>query len=136
MCDRCAALEREVARLQFALDQKVRADVLGRVREGLGVTMHGARVLMILYRTPGRAVTHADLLKALPSRYTKSADGNRSEHYLRVAIYQLRREVGPGVIETVRGKGYFLSPHGADVLRAAMAGEFLVKGGSTWKDAA
>ena len=128
MCPRCATLEAEIARLRVLLDTKVRADVLGRLRVELGVTAHQAQVLLLLYRTPGQTVSFDMICDTLPARYTKSADGRRSEHYLRVVVYQLRQKVGPGVIETALGRGYYLTEAGAERLRAAMRGEAMHQG--------
>lgn len=124
-CDRCARLEAENARLRERLEQKVRADIMGRLHEALGVTVHQAKFLLALYRTPGQVVPHATLCAVLPARYTKSADGKRSEHYLRVLAYQTRRSAGPDVVGTILGRGYYLTPHGLDVIRDALSGHFL-----------
>lgn len=131
MCPRCAILEAENAQLRDQLGQKVRADIHGRLRIGLGVTQHQARFLLALYRTPGQIVMFDTLLAELPARYTKASDGRRSEHYLRVLVFQTRRAVGPGVIGTNRASfdrpvsGYYLTAHGLDVIRAALAGQML-----------
>jgi hypothetical protein len=131
MCPRCALLEAENANLRAQLGQKVRADVNGRLREGLGVTMHQAKFLLALYQVRGEIVPFDVLLDVLPMRYTKSADGRRSEHYLRVLAYQTRRAVGPGVVATTRAAfdrvagGYSLTPHGLDVVAGALAGQFM-----------
>ncbi len=125
MCPRCASLEAENARLRQQLGFKVRADIHGRLREGLGVTQQQARFLLALYRTPGQWVTFDALLASLPTRYTKSEDGRRSGHYLRVLAYQTRRATGPGIVGTNRAHGYYLTNHGLDVIRDALAGRLL-----------
>lgn len=127
MCERCARLEAENARLRFDLAQKVRADIMGRLREGLGLSVHQARFVLLLYRAAGKTVDHDTLAADLPARYTKSADGQRSEHYLRVMVYQTRRATGPRVIGTDRAHGYFLTEHGLYVVREALAGQFMMR---------
>ena len=126
MCPRCAILQAENDQLRDQLGRKVRADVNGRLREGLGVTNHQARFLLELYRTPGEIVTYDALIARLPRRYTKRADGVRSEHYLRVLAYQTRRSVGPGVVGTSRPHGYFLTDYGLVAIREALAGSFML----------
>jgi DNA-binding response OmpR family regulator len=126
MCERCAQLQAENDSLRAMLGTKVRADVFGRLRENLGVSPQQALFLTILFRTPEQVVSAQAIIDALPSRYTKSADGKRSEHYLRTMVHQTRQWVGPGVIRTERGRGYALTNHGAYVLREAMSGRCMI----------
>ena len=122
MCERCAALERENASLKAELAKRTRVDVVGRMRADLGVTEHGAKLLLALYKTPGRLVTHDAVRAALPGRYLKSRQTIRD---LRSTVCQVRRDVGPGVVETILGRGYMLTDRGVDLIRATMSGHHL-----------
>ncbi len=65
------------------------------------LTSHEFRVLSYLMHQRGRVVSQAEL-----TEHIYAQDYDRDSNTVEVFIARLRRKVGPGVIETVRGLGY------------------------------
>ena len=65
------------------------------------LTSHEFRVLAYLMHQRGRVVPQAEL-----SEHIYAHDLDRDSNTVEVFIARLRRKLGPGVIETVRGLGY------------------------------
>ncbi|HET7619852.1 MAG TPA: response regulator transcription factor [Vicinamibacterales bacterium] len=67
------------------------------------LTAHEFRVLSYLMHHRGRLVSQAEL-----SEHIYAHDGDRDSNTVEVFIARLRRKIGAGFIETVRGMGYRL----------------------------
>jgi two-component system OmpR family response regulator len=84
------------------------------------LTSHEFRTLAYLMHQDGRVVSRAELTEHI---YAQSFD--RDSNTVEVFVARLRRKLGPGAIETVRGLGYRmapLSPSDAPVPRPDRAG--------------
>jgi len=66
------------------------------------------RVLSYLMHHRGRAVSQSEL-----AEHIYSVDAERDSNTIEVFIARLRRKLGPGVIDTVRGFGYRVGTGGA-----------------------
>jgi two-component system, OmpR family, response regulator len=69
--------------------------------EPVKLTTHEFRVLSYLMHHRGRVVSQAEL-----SEHIYAQDLDRDSNTVEVFVARLRRKLGPGVIETVRGMGY------------------------------
>jgi two-component system OmpR family response regulator len=65
------------------------------------LTSHEFRVLSYLMHHQGRVVSQSEL-----TEHIYSQDFDRDSNTVEVFVGRLRRKLGPGVIETVRGSGY------------------------------
>jgi two-component system, OmpR family, response regulator len=65
------------------------------------LTSHEFRVLSYLMHHRGRVVSQSELIDHIYAR-----DADRESNTVEVFIARLRRKLGPGIIETVRGLGY------------------------------
>ncbi len=72
-------------------------------RHGMAVrlTSHEFRVLSYLMHHRNRVIPHAELTEHIYAR-----DADRDSNTVEVFIARLRKKLGPGAIETVRGLGY------------------------------
>ena len=70
------------------------------------LTSHEFRVLSYLMHHRGRVVSQGEL-----TDHIYAADSERDSNTVEVFIARLRRKLGPGVIETLRGLGYRMAAH-------------------------
>ena len=89
------------------------------LRRALGVTAAQARILLMLYRAHGEAVSKRSLFAGLPCRYADHDE--RTEGCLRVLVAQLRKQIGARTVGCSNGYGYFLYPQGQQAVRNALA---------------
>lgn len=73
--------------------------------QALALTSHEYRVLAYLMHHPGEVVSRGDLVEHIYAQ-----DYDRDSNTVEVFIARLRKKLPPGLIETVRGLGYRLSP--------------------------
>jgi len=73
----------------------------------LHLTSHEFRVLSYLMHHRGRAVSQGEL-----AEHIYPIDSERDSNPIEVFIARLRRKLGPGVIDTVRGFGYRVGTEG------------------------
>ena len=69
------------------------------------LTAQEFRILSYLIHHPGRVVSRTELMEHVYDRHFDS-DSN----VLEVLLGRIRRKVGSGLIQTVRGQGYKLAP--------------------------
>lgn len=79
-----------------------RATVAG---QALPLTSHEYRVLAYLMHHPGQTISRTDLVEHLYAQ-----DFDRDSNTVEVFIGRLRKKLPPGLIETVRGLGYRITP--------------------------
>jgi two-component system OmpR family response regulator len=70
------------------------------------LTSHEFRVLSYLMHQRGRVVSQGEL-----TDHIYAADSDRDSNTVEVFIARLRRKLGPGAIETLRGLGYRMAEH-------------------------
>jgi two-component system OmpR family response regulator len=81
------------------------------------LTSHEFRVLSYLMHHRERVVSQTEL-----SEHIYSQDLDRDSNTVEVFVARLRRKIGPGVIETVRGLGYRIGPSSPEPPRRKEAG--------------
>jgi two-component system OmpR family response regulator len=91
-----------VAAGRLVIDQRTMKVTLDG--EVVSVTPAEYRALSLLASEPGRAVSAAELAAAAQGR-----DDDASRNAAEVLVTRLRRKLGPGVIATRRGFGYYLA---------------------------
>jgi DNA-binding response OmpR family regulator len=106
MCQRCRDLADEVAYLKSELGLQYDEAELQRLQEAFALRRGPAQFLRVLRNAKGRVVPHLQVLEALP--------GNEDRGLSLLAVYacNLRRALGEGALEAVRGVGYRLSRAG------------------------
>lgn len=115
MCDRCEELEERVAWLESELGLQVSADLVDRIRRGLGgigqqSKANGtARLIAALYAANGRPMTRWQLLDAIPSR---AGNEERNANIISVWVSFARKKLGPNAIHNAWDVGYRLTPEG------------------------
>lgn len=88
---------------QLTLDTRSsRVAVDGRT---LALTSHEYRILSYLMHHPGEVVSRAEL-----TEHIYAQDYDRDSNTIEVFIGRLRKKLPPGLIETVRGLGYRVTP--------------------------
>ena len=70
------------------------------------LTSHEFRVLSYLMHQHGRVVSQGEL-----TEHIYAHDADRGSNTVEVFVARLRRKLGAGFIETVRGLGYCIGPH-------------------------
>lgn len=111
-CPDCKRLEARVRELETRLGISRQLSSIGAVVDHCGVSTKQARLLLRLYGAGGKPV-HRDLLMSVMS--TQSADS------LKATIYQMRGQLGEGVITTYRhASAYGLSLRGMSLMLAAL----------------
>ena len=118
MCDRCAALEDEIAYLKGELGwMRVRA-ADERRRAALGMTPIEQKLLDILYAMRGQDFTHIGLLMdALEEAGTQGATNN----LLKVHMHRVRKKLGgKDTVLNLFGYGYRLSALGVTAYEKAL----------------
>jgi two-component system OmpR family response regulator len=89
-----------------ALDPRAARVTVGDAEVKL--TSHEFRVLSYLMHQRGRVVPQAEL-----TEHIYAHDADRDSNTVEVFVARLRRKLGPGAIETVRGLGYRMNDGGA-----------------------
>lgn len=109
-CDRCAALEEEIAWLRQRLGEQEDGDVGARLRKLLGLSPNETWILRRLYATKG-FVSAGDIEDALGSTPLS----------IRANVSRLRMKMGDGeTIENLRLYGYSLTPLGREIVNRAL----------------
>jgi DNA-binding response OmpR family regulator len=114
--DRIADLEAEIIWLKERLES--RFDGADRLCEGLRLTPNQGRLLMLLHTARGRAVSQAFIDENLP---LGKGHERESAQAINVLICLLRKRVGPRMIGTKWGFGYFITPAGRALVDEALA---------------
>ena len=93
----------------LSLSETVKYDLSGRVlfvdEKEIHLSQKESNLLHTFMTNINRPLTHA----YLESIIWGSSDDNG--HALRNLILRMRKRIGPGIIDTVQGKGYILRPH-------------------------
>ena len=106
--DRIADLEARIAYLESELGLVIARDHVHLVRRALAVTQSHAHFLLTLYRCRPRSLTYDQLDERIPP---VAGRGEAPRNTIRAFAMQIRKRLGPDVIETVGG-GYRLGPRG------------------------
>lgn len=114
--DRIADLEARVAYLESELGLTVELDQVHQVRQALNVTQTHAHFLLTLYRCHGRSLSYEQLDERIPAVVGR---GEAPRNTIRVFALQIRRRLGPDVVETIEG-GYRLGPRGLALVGRAL----------------
>lgn len=115
--ERIAQLEAENAYLRAELGLTRTIDQLDRLRVGLRISPCQAALLLALADARGRPLTIEQLEERLPSA---QGQVDRDTSFVRVVVYQLRRQLGRDVIETGT-KSYRIGDRGAVLVAQALA---------------
>lgn len=108
-CDRCDDMREQVRWLEKELAMRHAVDAQYAVARAFRITPGAATMLARLYAAAGGHVASWQLLEATaPAGY----DDDRDPKTVSVRICIIRRAMGPGVIETLYGKGYRLTDVG------------------------
>jgi len=105
-CARCIALEAENRRLNAMLGLSFDMDEADKLKVGFGVTLQEARLISMLHRFKGKAVSGWSLLDAMAEYYTTPRS---SEKIINVLVFRIRSKLGRDFIENTWGVGYNLS---------------------------
>lgn len=117
ICDRCAALEERVAWLEGELGLRVDASQIQALCQAFGLSPGAAHLVRALHGGRGRAVTHLQLLEAIPSP-DRLAD--RSLSNVNTLVCRARKGLGQDSIANVWGRGYRLTDVGMDRVSAIL----------------
>lgn len=117
MCDRCAELEERVAWLESELGLRVDADEIYVLQRAFGLAPGEAHLVRALYAARGRTLTHLQILDAIPS---PGGLEDRSFTNINTLICRVRKGLGRDAIITVWGRGYQISPIGAERIRSVL----------------
>lgn len=112
-CPNCARLREEIAQLRRELAYEVDLERVEEVRVGFEISPQEAQVLMGLYHAKGRALSHDQMLDTVPARGGLERESGKIPA---VYVSRLRRRLGEGIINTVWGRGYRLTPEGVAVV--------------------
>ena len=114
---RIAQLEAENAYLRAELGLTRSIDQLDRLRVSLRISPSQAALLLALADAQSRPLTIEQLEERLPSAH---GHVERDTSFVRVVVYQLRRQLGRDVVETGT-KSYRISARGAQLVAQALA---------------
>lgn len=114
--ERIAQLEAENAYLRAELGLTRTNDQLDRLRSSLRISPSQAALLLALADAQNRPLTIDQLEERLPSVHGQV---DRDTSFVRVLVYQLRRQLGQDVIET-GSKAYRIGARGAALVRLAL----------------
>lgn len=125
---RCAELEEEVEFLRrelgLAADKLAVERISEAMRNRAGASRPAAaRTVAALYAAKGRPLSRFDILERVPPTKEPHADPlDRGANIASVWISCARKGLGPGVIATVHGSGYRLTPEGMARVAAIVEG--------------
>lgn len=125
-CERCAELAERIAWLESELGLQRDADGFARLRAAIPVggpqsrAAGVARLLGALFSARGRTLSCGQIVERIPS---PSGNEDRDTKLAAVYVCDARRTFGRGIIETVWGKGYRLTPSGMALVASILSGE-------------
>lgn len=105
MCDRCAALEDELAYLRDRLADRLSADLLRVLYKTFGLPTSEAKLVAALFQARG-VVPYADLERRLITDHVEEYADPNTAH---VFVYRIRKRLGVDFVDTVRTQGFALS---------------------------
>jgi DNA-binding response OmpR family regulator len=112
--DRIDTLEETVRQLRRELGMDQDRETLARVRVGLGLSDHPARLMLALHHAK-TWITMDRLHLALPDRR-----GTRADDTIRVHVHNIRAKLGQDAILCRRDLGYTLGAPGVKAIRRAL----------------
>ncbi len=118
MCNRCEALEEQIAYLKSELGQAVERTQIANVSRAFGLTPNEAWIVVRLNRAGGRVVTYNQLLEELPS---PMGNEDRLSSNINTVVCRIRAKTAPAAIETAWGLGLRSGPWLAERLPEVLA---------------
>ncbi len=109
---RIAELEEEVSLLRRRLALEADEDAVFRIAARWSLTGTEAALVAILYHAAPRALSKGAICDVLPSR-----KGREDDEVADVFVCKIRKKVGKGCIETVRGFGFRISAEFREAIR-------------------
>lgn len=129
MCERCADLEERVAWLESELRIQADATDYSRLRTAMRrncssganpwARKNAILLVITLFRAAGRVRSRPQLMEAIPP-LDRAREDNRINKCIDVWVCAARKMIGPGVIETVPGRGYRLTDGGVAKVAAIL----------------
>lgn len=116
-CPRCEELQAEVAWLKDELGNRTTVERLAALK-ALGCAPAMGRLALAMLAKPGRAVSSAALIDAMPQKDPAADRDDR--RVLHVHISRLRLALGKGCVENCASLGYRLTDIGITRLRDAL----------------
>jgi len=107
-CPNCEGLRAENAELRKALGLSGSISDRHKIARRFGLTRAESRLVHLLYNAAGRVVTHATLDLAVLSPEAAEAGAQSVKQH----VCRIRRKMGDGLVESVRGDGYLMTPVG------------------------
>lgn len=111
-------LQDEVVYLRGELGLLRDDDQIANLRRAYPMHRGAARLVMALRAAGQRGLTYQQLDEAIPQVH--DSGGDRGIKIISVWASYARKALGPGVIETIWGKGLRLSPNGIALVDAAL----------------
>lgn len=114
---RVQQLEEENAFLKRQLGIETDREVVRKLADALSLTRYEARALALLYAKNG-TVSRDGIMDAM-----YAGDNEPNIKIVDIWVCKLRRKLGDGIIHSLWGLGYQLTPEGRSMCLQALAGE-------------
>lgn len=120
LCSHCEELAERVAWLEGELGAQLSGGQVNDIRRALNIRPQTAQMILALYRAKGRMMSNLQLWETIPQVKNPHADDDRNFKAVDVQICNARRALGPGMIDTLWGRGRALTPAGMARVRSCL----------------